>query len=94
MSRFFDKLTGKLHCIESYAGAVKVPKVIVHRSNRVRDEDSNGINSPTLRRQKAESDQLLHFFSKRNHAIIRGSFDVLHQTNSDLCEIATTLIYK
>ncbi|HBD9443625.1 TPA: peptidase, partial [Legionella pneumophila] len=54
MSKFFNLKTGTLHSVESYAGAVKLPKQVSQESTRINEEilDNNGypLMAPKLRR--------------------------------------------
>ncbi|HAT1796332.1 TPA: peptidase [Legionella pneumophila] len=96
MSKFFNLKTGTLHSVESYAGAVKLPKQVSQESTRINEEilDNNGypLMAPKLRRQNAN--QLRMFFSSENNTLLKGSYDLGDRSNRDLTEVTNIITYR
>lgn len=96
MSKFFNLKTGALYSVESYAGAVKLPKRVIQESIRVSeqhlDDDGYPLTCPKLRRQNAT--QLRMFFSSENNSLVYGTCDLSHSSNSDLTEITKVISYS
>ncbi|MCW8421378.1 peptidase [Legionella sp. PATHC032] len=96
MSKFFNLKTGTLHCVESYAGAVKFPKQLNQESRKINEEilDNNGypLMAPKLRRQNAN--QLKMFFSGENNTLLNGSYDLRDHSNKDLTEVTNIITYR
>ncbi|AAU27577.1 TPA: peptidase [Legionella pneumophila] len=96
MSKFFNLKTGTLHSVESYAGAVKLPKGISQESirinERILDNDGYPLMAPKLRRQNAN--QLRMFFSRESNTLLNGSYDLADRSNRDLTEVANIISYR
>ncbi|HAT1819803.1 TPA: peptidase [Legionella pneumophila] len=96
MSKFFNLKTGTLHFVESYAGAVKLPKDISQESirinERILDNDGYPLMAPKLRRQNAN--QLRVFFSRESNTLLNGSYDLADRSNRDLTEVANIISYR
>jgi len=95
MSKFFDPRTRKVHSIDSYAGALKISKEIVEASIKVK-ENKDSLVSPKLRRSNAVMGcmALPVFFSKEDHQIHTGNFNLSCASNADLIPITSTITYK
>lgn len=96
MSKFFNLKTGVLHSVESYAGAVKLPKQVIEESakinERILDNDGYPLMALKLRRQNAN--QLRMFFSSENNTLLNGSYDLGDRSNRDLTEVTNIITYR
>ncbi len=94
MSKFFDVGNRVLHTVASYAGAVK------YANSGVNGVKVNEISSDVLpeepMRLRRQNAGFFHkqAFSIADRQIYAGNFDLRHQSNADLVEVANTVTYR
>lgn len=82
-----------LHSIRSYTGAIKFAETGIN-AVKVKEVQANRDElpaAPKLRRQHAGRGSV--FFSREDHQIHEGNYDLTDPSNADLVEVAATVPY-
>ncbi len=99
MTRFFDPTTKKLHVV-AHASKEALPKDVAARCITVKESGELGVDGSERRRLLRRSnavtslDELPLFFSKEDHRLYRGSYNLDAEHNQDLVPVSETVQYE